>query len=248
MLAHELTHTIQQGAIRNPLLSKRNLVKGESVQTGVVQGQTKISAGGIHKVQRQSGLPNASQMVQCPNNELTAAITTARTWATQSYPVITSLTAKVQAGNINNLTSREQYARQELLNMFQIEISNPAHVNHLLYVMNIATFLHSIMRTLNPNDFRCVTQQYSECGPFWQAEAFVTGRLPVYLCITAFQSQTAPGRAHTVLHEVAHVAGAMGHPEIYSPICSPYVLGAASTLDALENADHYACLLRVLRL
>jgi hypothetical protein len=216
---------------------------------GATGSLPKLSAGAM--LQRQA-LPTPSQMIPCPANELDAAIVVARRWASQAIPVITSLNARVQAGNIGNLTDRELLARQEILNMFQIDISNPAHAGFLQQLSNRATTTQAVLAGLTPAQFRCVTQQYPDCGPAFRTEAFVSGGLPVYLCITTFQQVgrhddpllKAP---HTVVHEAAHVAGAMGASETYSSICSPYVLGPVGVQEALGNAEHYACLIRVLR-
>jgi hypothetical protein len=240
------------GQANDPYEQEADRVAERVMRTGLsAKGSSfrQLSAGA--KLQRQA-LPTPSQMVPCPVTELNAAIAAAQRWASQAIPVITSLNARVQARNIRNLTDRELLARQEILNMFQIDISNSSHAGFLQQLSTLATRTGVVLAGLTSADFRCVTQQYPDCGPAFRTEAFVTGRLPVYLCITTFQQVgihddpllKAP---HTIVHEAAHVAGAMGSRETYSSICSPYVLGPVGVQEALGNAEHYACLIRVLR-
>lgn len=183
-----------------------------------------------------SGLPTRNELTDCPAGAINTAIQTALGWMTAVVPVVGGLPARAP-------NRQQEMAAEELLILFGIEVGNPSHAGHLAVVNNRLIRMQTRLGTLTAGDFRCVTQRYAACGPLFQSEAFVTDHPPVYLCITAFQNADPAMKAFIIVHEVAHLCGAMHQPERYSPGCSPYALQMPIS-QAIEHAEHYACLVK----
>jgi hypothetical protein len=243
LIAHELIHTIQQRASLGCPPPKSDSSERSSVGNIGIHGCAELLTTATRTIQL-SRLPTPDQMIHCPTALLNAAIGAARTWIGSVVPVINSFTGRVLAGNLANLPRKEQWAARELRDLFGI---NVADAGHRIFVQSVQARLNrmqGILNRLTGNDFRCVTQQYSTCGPIDQSEAFVTGSLPIYICLSAFERDDVVSRPDTVLHEVAHLAGAMLYPETYSHICNAHILGSLGAERAINHAEHYACLVR----
>lgn len=241
LIAHELTHTIQQCASLKCPPKKSDFPERSCVGSISVYGHAELPTTRTIQLSR---LPTSDQMIHCPTALLNTSIGVARRWIGSTVPVINSLVGRVLAGNLTNLPRREQWAVRELQELFGIDVANPGHRIFVQSVQARLNRMQGILNRLTGNDFRCVAQRYSGCSPIWQFEAFVAGRLPIYICLSAFERDDDGGRPHTALHEAAHLAGAMLYPETYSHICNAHILGSLGAESAINNAEHYACLVR----
>jgi len=189
---------------------------------------------------------------------LNTAIADAQRKFSTAWPTVTSLAQKFAAGIAGNLTANEQMADDLLQRYFSLSITQTGNTN-LQTVFTVLNNMNAAIGLLSPSQVLCVSQDFEECvlNPILgQVEAFARcSSWPVYICANAFSQGLTPrpipsnvtlptdrdSRSKTMLHELAHVSGACGTPEQYSPDCGTLTLGAAA---AARNAENYACLIR----
>lgn len=190
-------------------------------------------------------LPWEDEMTPCPSSMVLEAIQGARVRINRAAPVVLTMITSVLGGGAAGLSRREQAAADSLRRLFGINVLDPSHHVHLGRIREVVEGMRRAINSLSPGRVRCVTQRYRICGPLDRSEAFVSSSPPVYLCVTRFEGLGGPDeRARLMVHEAAHLGGAMNLAEVYSPPCSPYALSMDIGL-ALEHAEHYACLIRL---
>jgi hypothetical protein len=239
LIAHELAHTIQQGATFKRTPQKIRLDERPTIEDASSNMRFELATSIVQLYRR----PMISEMTSCNRQLVNRALQGARRMMGTAAPILDSLTTKVLAGDAASLSHVEQNAADRLRVLFGIDIGNHRHHDHLQTVRSRMNDMQFYANALQPNDFRCVTQEYSTCGPLEQTEAFVYPLLPAYICASAFEADSDSGRTYTMVHEIAHLAGAMYFPETYSRICSPYAL-RLDVANAVEHAEHYECLVR----
>jgi hypothetical protein len=231
LLAHELAHVVQQGAVggRLPLLQRQESggtawpAPASSPQTGEEEAERRVAFAprfpgcSPHDRRRLDyQLVRARAMVQYASGEVAAELDR------MSSPGIGTISMAESALNTHFRTRRPEHVRRILRNLERIQ-------NRL---------------ERGPENVRCVTEAgcRSVCSGSGDAYACAGPAHPIVVCPVHFTQGDTWG-ALTLIHEAAHQAGLMVNVIEWQRAA----YAGLTTAQALSNADSYAMLVRDLR-